>query len=77
MTAERDPPAPAPSRLARTRAEALPAKTAPLRLEVPLIVTIASWVLPPGQLERLAGILMIGLGLWLGRQAAVSMFPLA
>ena len=31
----------------------------------------------PQQLERLAGILMIGLGLWLGRQAAMSMFPLS
>ena len=43
-------------------------------------VVLGRWlsrVLPPGQLERLAGILMIGLGLWLGRQAAVSMFPLA
>jgi len=43
-------------------------------------VVLGRWlsrVLPPGQLERLAGILMIALGLWLGRQAAVSMFPLA
>lgn len=43
-------------------------------------VLLGRWlsrVLPPQQLERLAGILMIGLGLWLGRQAAMSMFPLA
>jgi putative Ca2+/H+ antiporter (TMEM165/GDT1 family) len=43
-------------------------------------VLLGRWlarVLPPQQLERLAGILMIGLGLWLGRQAAVSMLPLA
>jgi putative Ca2+/H+ antiporter (TMEM165/GDT1 family) len=42
-------------------------------------VLLGRWlakVLPPQQLERLAGILMIGLGLWLGRQAAVSMLPL-
>jgi len=43
-------------------------------------VLLGRWlsrVLPPQQLERLAGILMVGLGLWLGRQAAVSVFPLA
>ena len=43
-------------------------------------VLLGRWlsrVLPPQQLERLAGILMIGLGLWLGRQAAMSMFPLS
>ena len=43
-------------------------------------VLLGRWlsrVLPPQQLERLAGILMIGLGLWLGRQAAMSMFPTA
>jgi putative Ca2+/H+ antiporter (TMEM165/GDT1 family) len=43
-------------------------------------VLLGRWlsrVLPPQQLERLAGILMIALGLWLGRQAAMSMFPLA
>ena len=42
-------------------------------------VLLGRWlsrVLPPQQLERLAGILMIGLGIWLGRQAAMSMFPL-
>jgi len=41
-------------------------------------VMLGRWlsrVLPPQQLERLAGILMIGLGLWLGRQAAISMLP--
>lgn len=43
-------------------------------------VLLGRWlsrVMPPQQLERLAGALMVGLGLWLGRQAAVSMFPLA
>lgn len=43
-------------------------------------VLLGRWlsrVMPPRQLERLAGILMIALGLWLGRQAAMSMFPLA
>lgn len=43
-------------------------------------VVLGRWlsrVLPPEQLERLAGILMIGLGLWLGRQAAMTMLPLA
>jgi putative Ca2+/H+ antiporter (TMEM165/GDT1 family) len=43
-------------------------------------VLLGRWlsrVLPPQQLERLAGILMIGLGLWLGRQAAMSMFSLS
>ncbi|MEY3928758.1 MAG: hypothetical protein RLZZ516_468 [Cyanobacteriota bacterium] len=34
-----------------------------------------SRVLPPQQLERMAGILMIALGLWLGRQAAMTMLP--
>ena len=33
--------------LASTRATALPAKTAPGRLVVPLMLTIASWVLSP------------------------------
>ena len=43
-------------------------------------VLLGRWlsrVLPPQQLERLAGILMIGLGLWLGRQAALHLVPLA
>ena len=43
-------------------------------------VLLGRWlsrVLPPQQLERLAGILMIGLGLWLGRQAAMTMLPVA
>ena len=34
-----------------------------------------SRVLPPQQLERMAGILMIALGLWLGSQAAMTMLP--
>jgi putative Ca2+/H+ antiporter (TMEM165/GDT1 family) len=43
-------------------------------------VVLGRWlsrVLPPQQLERLAGILMIALGLWLGRQAAMTMLPAA
>ena len=52
ITLESEPPAPAPSRLANTRARALPAKTAPLRLEVPLIVTMASWVLSPSSARK-------------------------
>ena len=43
-------------------------------------VLLGRWlsrVLPPQQLERLAGILMISLGLWLGRQAAMTMLPLS
>ncbi|MEN9495172.1 MAG: hypothetical protein RLZZ137_212 [Cyanobacteriota bacterium] len=41
-------------------------------------VLLGRWlsrVLPPQQLERMAGILMIALGLWLGRQAAMTMLP--
>jgi hypothetical protein len=33
--------------------------------------------MPPQQLERLAGILMVALGLWLGRQAVVGLVPAA
>jgi putative Ca2+/H+ antiporter (TMEM165/GDT1 family) len=36
-----------------------------------------STVMPAQQLERLAGILMVALGLWLGRQAALHLVPLA
>jgi putative Ca2+/H+ antiporter (TMEM165/GDT1 family) len=36
-----------------------------------------STVMPAHQLERLAGILMVALGLWLGRQAALHLVPLA
>jgi Ca2+/H+ antiporter, TMEM165/GDT1 family len=32
-------------------------------------------VMPPQQLERLAGILMVALGLWLGRQAVLGLVP--
>jgi hypothetical protein len=32
--------------------------------------------MPAHQLERLAGLLMVALGLWLGRQAAVHLTPL-
>jgi hypothetical protein len=31
--------------------------------------------MPPQQLERLAGILMVALGLWLGRQAVLGLVP--
>jgi putative Ca2+/H+ antiporter (TMEM165/GDT1 family) len=34
-----------------------------------------STVMPAQQLERLAGILMVALGLWLGRQAALQLIP--
>jgi len=39
-------------------------------------VLLGRWlakVLPPQQLERLAGLLMVGLGLWLGRQAVLNL----
>jgi len=52
ITAEREPPAAAPSRLARTKAAELPANSAPGRLEVPLIVTIAYWVLSPNSAKN-------------------------
>ena len=35
-----------------------------------------STVMPPHQLERAAGILMVALGLWLGRQAVLHLAPL-
>jgi putative Ca2+/H+ antiporter (TMEM165/GDT1 family) len=39
-------------------------------------VVLGRWlagVMPAHQLERLAGILMVGLGLWIGRQAALGL----
>ena len=42
-------------------------------------VLLGRWLaqaLPPRQLERLAGILMVALGLWLGRQAVLHLAPL-
>lgn len=36
-----------------------------------------STLLPPAQLERGAGVLMVALGLWLGRQAVLHLAPLA
>ncbi len=39
-------------------------------------VLLGRWLsklMPPQQLERLAGILMVALGLWLGRQAVVAL----
>ncbi|MCP9774413.1 TMEM165/GDT1 family protein [Cyanobium sp. HWJ4-Hawea] len=41
-------------------------------------VLLGRWlakVMQPQQLERLAGILMVALGLWLGRQAVVALAP--
>jgi putative Ca2+/H+ antiporter (TMEM165/GDT1 family) len=35
-----------------------------------------STVMPPHQLERAAGLLMVALGLWLGRQAVLHLAPL-
>lgn len=40
-------------------------------------VLVGRWlakILPPEKLERMAGILMVGLGLWLGLQATQSLF---
>ena len=42
-----DPPVNAPSKLAKTRAEEDPKKTANGLFEVPLIVKVANWVLSP------------------------------
>ena len=44
---EIEPPVKAPSKLAKTRAEEDPRKTANGLFEVPLIVKVASWVLSP------------------------------
>ena len=41
-------------------------------------VLLGRWLarlMPPQQLERLAGILMVALGLWLGRQAVLGLVP--
>jgi putative Ca2+/H+ antiporter (TMEM165/GDT1 family) len=41
-------------------------------------VLLGRWLaklMPAQQLERLAGILMVALGLWLGRQAVVALAP--
>lgn len=41
-------------------------------------VLLGRWLaraLPPQQLERLAGILMVALGLWLGREAVLHLAP--
>ena len=42
-----DPPAIAPIKLARTRADDAPIKTASGLFDVPLIATVANWVLSP------------------------------
>jgi len=42
-------------------------------------VLLGRWLaraMPAHQLERLAGLLMVGLGLWMGRQAVVHLNPL-
>ena len=44
---EIEPPVKAPSKLAKTSAEAEPKKTAIGLFEVPLIVNVANWVLSP------------------------------
>ena len=44
---EIDPPVKAPIKLAKTRAEEDPKKTANGLFEVPLIVKVANWVLSP------------------------------
>ena len=44
---EIEPPVKAPSKLAKTRAEEDPRKTANGLFEVPLIVKVANWVLSP------------------------------
>jgi putative Ca2+/H+ antiporter (TMEM165/GDT1 family) len=41
-------------------------------------VLLGRWlssVMAPQQLERAAGVLMVGLGLWLGRQAVIHLAP--
>jgi putative Ca2+/H+ antiporter (TMEM165/GDT1 family) len=43
-------------------------------------VLLGRWlssVMAPQQLERAAGVLMVGLGLWLGRQAVLHLAPTA
>jgi putative Ca2+/H+ antiporter (TMEM165/GDT1 family) len=42
-------------------------------------VLLGRWLarlVPPQQLERAAGVLMVALGLWLGRQAVIHLAPL-
>jgi putative Ca2+/H+ antiporter (TMEM165/GDT1 family) len=42
-------------------------------------VVLGRWLarlVPPQQLERAAGVLMVALGLWLGRQAVLHLAPL-
>ena len=51
---EIEPPVKAPSKLAKTRAEEDPKKTAKGLLEVPLIVSVASWVLSPNSAIKTA-----------------------
>ena len=47
-----EPPVKAPSKLAKTRAEEEPMKTANGLFEVPLIVKVASWVLSPSSATK-------------------------
>ena len=51
-TPESDPPAIAPIRLAKTSADDEPRNTAKGRLDVPLIATVASWVLSPSSARK-------------------------
>ena len=47
-----DPPARAPIRLASTSAEDDPRNTATGRLDVPLMATVANWVLSPSSAKK-------------------------
>ena len=47
-----EPPVKAPSKLAKTRAEEEPKKTANGLFELPLIVKVASWVLSPSSATK-------------------------
>ena len=49
---EIEPPVKAPSKLAKTRAEEDPRKTANGLFEVPLIVKVANWVLSPNSATK-------------------------
>jgi hypothetical protein len=52
ITAERDPPATAPIKLARTKALDEPRNTANGRSDVPLMATVANWVLSPSSAKN-------------------------
>jgi hypothetical protein len=52
ITADKDPPAIAPIKLARTKALEDPKNTANGRSDVPLIATVANWVLSPSSAKN-------------------------